>query len=102
MPTKSKSRTTTTTGKPVLVRAVQPGNILRHDVLDPLGLTQTAAATRLGVPVQTVNQIVRGKRAISADMALKLERAFEVSAEFWLRLQSDWDLQQARERSQAA
>lgn len=83
--TRSKSRTTTTTGRPITVRAVPPGNILLHDVLEPLELTQSAAAERLGVPVQTVNQIVRGRRAISPEMALRLERAFEVSAEFWVR-----------------
>ncbi|CAN5634488.1 MAG: HigA family addiction module antitoxin [Actinomycetota bacterium] len=60
--------------------------------LDPLGMTAHALAKKLGVPVPRVNDVVRGKRAISVDTALRLSRYFGNSAQFWLSLQNSYDL----------
>jgi addiction module HigA family antidote len=71
---------------------------VRHDCIEPLGLTTTAAAKILGVTRQTLNNLINGKSGISADMALRLDKAFGGSAETWLRLQMAYDLAQARKR----
>ena len=75
-----------------------PGTIIRHDCLEPLGLTVTAAAAALGVSRQALNNVVNGKSAISAEMALRLSKAFGSTPEFWLRLQAAYDLAQVRKR----
>lgn len=69
-----------------------PGEILRSEFLDPLGMSVNALALALRVPAPRINDIVRGKRAISADTALRLERYFGASAQFWLNLQIAYDL----------
>jgi len=73
-------------------RAIHPGEILREEFLVPLGLSANALAMALRVPAPRVNDIVRERRAISADTALRLARYFGTSAEFWLGLQADFDL----------
>ena len=73
-----------------------PGLSVRHDCIEPLGLTITEAAEALGVTRQTLNNLVNGKSGISADMAIRLEKAFGGGAETWLRLQMAYDLAQAR------
>jgi addiction module HigA family antidote len=74
-----------------------PGEVLKEIYLEPLGLTITEAAQRLGVPRQTLSQIVNGKAGISPVMALRLAKAFEqTSPQFWLNMQNQYDLWQAR------
>jgi addiction module HigA family antidote len=70
--------------------------MLREEFLNPLGLTQTEIAQRLGVPVGRINQILQDKRAVTADTAVRLSRVLGMSAEFWLGLQTDWDLWHAK------
>ena len=72
-----------------------PGLSVRHDCIEPLGLTITEAAEVLGVTRQTLNNLVNGKSGISADMAIRLDKAFGGGAETWLRLQVTYDLAQA-------
>ena len=68
--------------------AIPPGEMLLEEFLKPLGLRQTQAANRL-------NEVVLGKRRITADTALRLSRLLKTSPQFWMRLQADWDLQRA-------
>ena len=75
--------------------------MLREEFLKPLGLTQTEFAARLGVSYPRLNEIVRGKRSVTPDTALRLARVLGMSADFWLGLQQDWDLWHAM-RSEAA
>jgi addiction module HigA family antidote len=77
---------------------VHPGEILLEDFLVPLGLTQYALARGMSVPPRRVNEIVHGKRAISADTALRLGRFFGTSERFWLNLQTIYDLAIERDR----
>jgi addiction module HigA family antidote len=74
-----------------------PGLSVRRDCIEPLGLTITEAAQASGVTRQTLNNLVNGKSGISADMALRLDKAFGGGAETWLRLQMAYDLAQARQ-----
>jgi antitoxin HigA-1 len=74
-----------------------PGLSVRHDCIDPLDLTITEAAEILGVTRQTLNNLVNGKSGISADMAIRLDKAFGGGPETWLRLQMAYDLAQARQ-----
>ncbi|NPT42135.1 HigA family addiction module antidote protein [Paraburkholderia sp. 1N] len=74
---------------------IHPGEILRSEFLEPLGMSVNALALALRVPAPRINDIVRGKRAISADTALRLERYFGASAQFWLNLQIAYDLRVA-------
>jgi addiction module HigA family antidote len=76
-----------------------PGSSVRHDCIEPLGLTTTAAAKILGVTRQTLNNLVNGKSGISAEMAIRLDKAFGGGAETWLRVQMAYDLAQARKRA---
>jgi addiction module HigA family antidote len=73
-----------------------PGLSVRHDCLEPLGLTVTRAAKILGVSRQALNNLLNGKGGISAEMAIRLDRAFGGGAETWLRLQMAYELAQAR------
>lgn len=73
-----------------------PGLSVRHDCIEPLGLTITAAARVLGVTRQALNNLVNGRSGISAEMAIRLDKAFGGGAETWLRLQMAYDLAQAR------
>lgn len=72
-----------------------PGTMLLEEFLKPLGMTQVALAERIGVSFPRVNEIVRGKRGVTPDTALRLERLFGMEAQFWLNLQLAWDLYQA-------
>lgn len=72
-----------------------PGLSVRHDCIDPLGLSVTKAADKLGVTRQALNNLVNGKAGISPDMAIRLDKAFGGGAETWLRLQAAYDLAQA-------
>jgi addiction module HigA family antidote len=74
-----------------------PGLSVRYDCIEPLGLTITEAADILGVTRQTLNNLVNGKSGISADMAIRLDKAFGGGAETWLRLQMAYDLARARQ-----
>jgi antitoxin HigA-1 len=79
-------------------RPTPPGEILRHEFLDPLGLTQKELAAALGITRVRLSEIIRGKRAITPDTALRLGRFFDTTPEFWLGLQTDlnlWDTLQA-------
>ncbi|MCA9314728.1 MAG: HigA family addiction module antidote protein [Planctomycetes bacterium] len=73
-----------------------PGQILLHEFLEPMGITQVALAAHLGVPVQRVNEIVRGKRGVTAETAWMLAQAFETSPELWVNLQTSYDLARSR------
>lgn len=79
-----------------LLEPILPGTVLVHEFLTPLGISQNRLARDLDVPVGRVNEIVHGKRGITADTALRLARYFGTSAELWLNLQSDYDLRVAR------
>ncbi len=78
-------------------RPVHPGEILREEFLIPVELSANRLAMELRVPVTRISEIVNGRRAVSADTALRLERYFGMSADFWLGLQKDFDLQTARQ-----
>jgi antitoxin HigA-1 len=73
-----------------------PGRIVRHDCLEPLGLSVTAGAKVLGVSRQTLTKVISGKSGISAEMAIRLAKAFGSTAETWVRMQASYDLAQAR------
>jgi addiction module HigA family antidote len=77
---------------------IHPGEHLSEDFLKPLGLSQSQLASDLGIPFRRVNEIVRGKRGITAETALLLARYFGNSPEFWIRLQADFDLEIEKER----
>jgi antitoxin HigA-1 len=91
MPTKSKSLTTTS-----LLPNPHPGEILLEEFLRPMALSQTALANAIGVPPRRINEIVLGKRAVTADTDLRLARYFGLSEGFFLGLQADHDLMQRR------
>jgi len=102
MPTTSRSPTTTerrrerqaATGRllPSHRPPTHPGEMLLEEFLKPLGLSQSAFAVRLGVSFPRLNEVVRRKRAVTPDTALRLERVLGMPADFWLGLQQDWDL----------
>jgi addiction module HigA family antidote len=73
-----------------------PGLSIRADCLEPLGLTVTAAAKALGVSRQALNNLINGQAAVSPEMAIRLDKAFGGGADTWLRLQSAYDLAQAK------
>jgi len=75
---------------------IHPGEILLEEFLKPLGLSQNRVAREIGVPPRRVNEIVLGKRAVTPDTALRLARYFGTSERFWLGLQTDYDLEEAR------
>jgi len=77
---------------------VPPGKIVRHDCLDPLGLSVTAAAKILGVTRQALNNVVNGKSGISPEMAIRLSKAFGSTPETWLHMQLAFDLAAARKK----
>jgi addiction module HigA family antidote len=77
---------------------IHPGEVLLHEFLEPLDLTQYRLAKSLKVPARRINEIVHGMRAISADTALRLARFFGTSDRFWLNLQAAYDLDVERDR----
>lgn len=74
---------------------VHPGEVLQEEFLGPLGISQNALARAMGVPPRRINEIVLGKRGISADTAVRLAAALGTSERFWLGLQADYDLEEA-------
>jgi len=76
---------------------IHPGEILLEEFLKPLGLSQYRLARSLSVPPRRINEIVQGKRAITADTALRLGRFFQNSERFWLNLQTTYDLERERD-----
>jgi addiction module HigA family antidote len=97
MPTKSASKTITREPQ-WLGPAIPPGEVLLEEYLKPLGVGQLEAARRLGISLNRLNEIVLGKRGITADTALRLARFLKTSPQLWMRLQADWDLHQALQR----
>jgi len=83
--------------KPKTMPPIHPGETLREDFLRPLGLTVNRLAIQLQVPVTRVNDIARGKRAITADTALRLARYFGTTPQFWMNLQANYDLEMAQD-----
>lgn len=73
-----------------------PGEVLSEEFLKPLGITQVALAEHLGVPVQRINELIRGKRGMTPETAWLLAGAFGTTPEFWLNLQANHDLVKAR------
>jgi antitoxin HigA-1 len=93
MRTKSKSSTTTE-----LLPNPHPGEILLEEFLKPMALSQTALARAVGVPPRRINEIVLGKRAVTADTDLRLARYFKMSDGFFLGLQADFELMERRRK----
>jgi antitoxin HigA-1 len=77
---------------------IHPGEVLLAEYLEPLGITQHRLAIAIGVPPRRINEIVHGKRGISADTALRLSRFFGTTDRFWLNLQSRYDIEVERDR----
>jgi addiction module HigA family antidote len=78
------------------LKPIHPGEILKEEFLEPLGISINRLARETGVPPNRVSEIVNGKRGITADTALRLGKYFSVSPELWLGLQADYDLRVAR------
>ena len=78
------------------LRNIHPGEVLLEEFLKPMAISQNALARAIGVPPRRINEIVLGKRAVSADTALRLARALGTSEQFWMGLQADYDLEEAR------
>lgn len=85
-------------GSKRVLSPVHPGEILQEDFLDELGLSQNRLALAIRVPARRINEIVHGKRGITADTALRLGHFFKVSPEFWLNLQTRYDLEMAKDQ----
>lgn len=77
---------------------VHPGEILMEEFINGFGITQHKLAVEIGVPPRRINEIVHGKRRITADTALRLGRYFEIEDEFWMNLQNRYDLEIVRDR----
>lgn len=97
MPSRSKSLTITKRAMAdgQHMPPLHPGEMLREEFMKPLGLSANALAIALRVPVTRISEIVRERRGITADTALRLARYFNLSPEFWMRLQMDFDLESA-------
>jgi addiction module HigA family antidote len=76
---------------------IHPGEILMEEFLEPMGISQYRLAKDISVPPRRINEIVHGKRSITADTALRLGRFFDMSPQFWLNLQSRYDLEMAED-----
>lgn len=79
-------------------RPTHPGEILHEEFLKPLGMTQTALSAKMGIPIQRVNTLIAGKRSVTAETALLLARALGTSPQFWMNLQTSFDLWAAEQR----
>ena len=90
---RTKSRSSTTTDH---LHNPHPGEILMKEFLEPLGLSQTALARAIGVPPRRINEIVLGKRAVTADTDLRLARYFGMSEGFFIGLQTDYELMERK------
>ena len=81
-----------------LLDPITPGEILREDFMEPMGLSINRLARDLAVPPNRISEIVNGKRAVTADTALRLQRYFKVEAQFWLNLQSEYNLRMIKRK----
>ncbi len=81
-----------------MIAPIHPGEILMEEFLKPLGITQYKLAKDISVPARRINEIVHGKRSITADTALRLSRYFNLSERFWLNLQARYDLEVEKDR----
>jgi addiction module HigA family antidote len=98
-----KSNAQTITRDPgALGPAIHPGEMLLEEFLKPLWLTQVEAARQLGLSTNRLNELIRGKRGVTADTALRLARRFGTTAQLWMHLQADWELRQAVRKRSAA
>lgn len=79
--------------------STHPGEILKYEFLDPLEQSQSGLAAHLGIPVQRVNELVRGKRGVTPDTAWLLSQALNTTPEFWMNLQNNFDLSSSRPRN---
>jgi antitoxin HigA-1 len=84
-----------------MIKPPHPGETIREDYIVPLGMSVNRLAAALGIGAARLNEIVRGKRGITADTALRLARYFGTSAEFWLNLQSLYDLRLTEHKARA-
>lgn len=84
--------------KDQIMPPIHPGEVLMHEYLEPLGVTQHRLSLAIGVPPRRINEIVHGKRRISTDTALRLARYFATSERFWVNLQDRYDLEIERDR----
>ncbi len=91
---RSKSATITEGGR---LAPVHPGEVLREEFLGPMGLSAAGLARRIGVPGNRVSEIAAGRRAVTGDTALRLAAAFGTTPEFWMNLQSRWEIQTAED-----
>jgi antitoxin HigA-1 len=89
----SNSSTTTDVDR---IEPIHPGEVLMEDFIDGFGITQNKLAVSIGVPPRRINEIVHGKRGITADTAIRLARYFGTSEEFWMNLQSNYELRLER------
>ena len=103
MPTRSKLQTTTDVGRrmPKKRPPTHPGEMLLEEFVKPLGITQTELARCLDVSYPRLNEIIKGRRSVTPDTALRLSRVLGMSADFWLGLQQDWDLWHAMNNPEA-
>ncbi len=103
MPTRSKSQITTDVGRrlPRNRPPTHPGEMLLEEFVKPLDLTQTELARLLDVSYPRLNEIIKGRRSVTPDTALRLSRVLGMSADFWLGLQQDWDLWNAMNSPEA-
>jgi antitoxin HigA-1 len=83
-------------------RPTTPGEVLKEEFLIPLGMTQVELAAKIGVPLQRVNTIIAGRRAVTAETAILLAKVFKTSPEFWMNLQIAVDLWEARQKLKEA
>ena len=79
---------------------IHPGEVLLEEILKPLDISQYKLARAMSVPPRRINEIVHGKRAVTADTAIRLARALGTSEQFWMGLQADYDLEEARKTAQ--
>lgn len=87
---------------PTMRPPTHPGEMLLEEFIKPLGVSQSAMAGRLGISFPRLNEIIRGKRRVTPDTALRLSKVVGMSADFWLGLQQDWDLWHAMRSENAA
>jgi addiction module HigA family antidote len=87
--------------QPKKLSPIHPGEILHEEFLKPLGMSMNKLAAELHVPANRISQIVEGRRSVTGETALRLARYFGTSAEFWLGIQKDYDLERARDAFEA-
>jgi addiction module HigA family antidote len=80
------------------MRPIHPGEIIKEEYLEPLGMSANALAVALRIPAPRINDVIRQKRGISIDTALRLARYFNTTAQFWMNLQISYDLKIARQK----